>query len=88
MKRKKNALHILQPSVHGDAGRAEDQQQDSDLDDAGCVPRRSEDSRGVSQPGAQQVNDQGGRRGVVIEGTTNLTHGTAASSSFLDPLPR
>jgi len=58
------ALHTLQAYVHGDEGRAEDQQQDSDLDDAGCVPRRSEDPRGISQSGAQQVNGRGVHRGV------------------------
>lgn len=41
--------------MHGDEGRAEDQQQDSDLDDAGRVPGRPEDPRGVSESGAQQV---------------------------------
>lgn len=56
LERKKNLLHTLQAHVYGDEGRAEDQQQDSDLDDVGRVPRRSEDPRGVPEFGAQQVN--------------------------------
>lgn len=42
--------------MYGDEGRAEDQQQDSDLDDVGRVPGRSKDPRGIPESGAQQVN--------------------------------
>lgn len=50
--KEKNLLHTLQAYVHGDEGCAEDQQQNSDLNDAGRVSGRSEDPRGVSEPGA------------------------------------
>ena len=41
--------------MHGDERRPEDQQQDSDVDDAGRLPRRPQDQGGVPQPGALQV---------------------------------
>ena len=41
--------------MHGDARRAEDQQQDDHVDDAGRLPRRPQDPRGVPQPRARQV---------------------------------
>jgi hypothetical protein len=44
-----------QAHVHGDARRAEDQQQDGDVDDARRLPRRPQDARGVPQPRAHQV---------------------------------
>lgn len=43
--------------MHGDARRPEDQQQNGNVHHAGRVPRRSEDTRGVPQPGAQ-INRQ------------------------------
>lgn len=42
--------------MHGDEGCAEDQQQDSNLDDVRCVPGRSEDPRRIPESGAQQIN--------------------------------
>lgn len=61
--------------MHGNARGAEDQQQDSDLDDAGRIPGRSQDSRGVSESGAQQIDGRT-HRGVIgingrVCGTTN-----------------
>lgn len=44
--------------MHGDARRAEDQQQNGDVHDAGRVPGRSEDARRVPQSGALQVNER------------------------------
>lgn len=61
-KGKKILSHTLQTHVHGHARRTEDQQQDSDLDDAGRVSGRSEDPRGVPEPGAQQVNGRDASR--------------------------
>lgn len=55
---------MSQAYVHGDEGRAEDQQQDSDLDDAGRVPGRSKDPRGILESGAQQVDTVGCRIAV------------------------
>lgn len=46
----------FQAHVHGDARRAEDQQQDHHLDYARRVPRRPQDPRGVPQPRAIQVD--------------------------------
>lgn len=65
---------MLQAHVHGDEGRAKDQQQDSDLDDAGCVPGRPEDPRGILESGAQQVNGRVASSGVTIVGQLPWDH--------------
>lgn len=41
--------------MHGDEGRAEDQQQDGHVDDAGRVSRRPQDQRGVPQLGPVEM---------------------------------
>lgn len=65
---RKKICFAYQTPLHGDEGRAEDQQQDSDLDDAGRIPGRSQDSRGVSEFGAQQID---GRTRCGIIGITD-----------------
>lgn len=48
---KLNVLFVFfQSHVYGDARSPEDQQQDSDFHDAGCLPRRSQNPGGVPQP--------------------------------------
>lgn len=48
-----NYPNYIQAHVHGDAWRPEDQQQNGNIDHAGRLPRRPEDTRGIPQPGAQ-----------------------------------
>ncbi|KAJ8875053.1 hypothetical protein PR048_022943 [Dryococelus australis] len=50
-----STYRLFMAHVHGDARRAEDQQQDDDVDDARRVPRRPQDAGGVSQLGPVQV---------------------------------
>ena len=41
--------------MHGDAWSSEDKQQNGDVDNAGGVPGRPKDTRGVPQPSTFQV---------------------------------
>lgn len=57
MKIVKTILSLLQAYVHGNAWRPENQQQNGHVNDAWCVPWRSQDTRRVPEFSAFQVKD-------------------------------